>query len=81
MENEEIGHRFKNLRPQDYGISGPDHIRMGPKLSKFIEWASKYAPGPVITARSDTTTIEVGRGLSQEELDYIHALIKKVMTE
>jgi hypothetical protein len=80
IDRKEIGYK-KQLRPQDYGMSGPGHVRVGPTLTKIVEILGRFAPGPVITARSDKETIEFGRGLSQEELDYIHAVINKVITE
>jgi hypothetical protein len=34
----------------------------------------------MITARSDRATVSIGQGLSEPELQYLHALIMSVMT-
>ena len=36
--------------------------------------------GPVVVARSDRATVQFGLGLAPEELEYICALVKRVVT-
>ncbi len=42
-----------------------------------------HADGPVagITARSDRTAVTFGKGLPEDELAYLHALIRKSLTD
>jgi hypothetical protein len=41
----------------------------------------RLAPSPGITARSDRTAITIGKGLSDDELAYLYALIRKILTD
>jgi hypothetical protein len=53
---------------------------VGPVLSFFLSAVMKTAPGPCIMARSDRKTVRFGAGLGEEELLYIHARLKRVVT-
>jgi hypothetical protein len=46
------------------------------KLSLIIK-----PPGPSITASSDKATVNFGKGLREDELRYLYALIKRKITE
>jgi hypothetical protein len=52
----------------------------GTKLLATLSLIMK-PPGPSITASSDTATVNFGKGLREDELRYLYALIKKKITE
>jgi hypothetical protein len=68
----ELAHR---MRP------GPDgNPVVGPKLAAFLRWVERMAPGPEVVARADTATLRFGRSLSPDEVRYLHAVVKAVLT-
>lgn len=69
-------------RPSDhYGTGGGAYIP-GPKMASIITGLTMLLPNSKgIVARSDTKSIQFGAGLSEPEIDYVHAVIKKAMTE
>jgi hypothetical protein len=52
---------------------------VGPVLSFLISAMMKTAPGPSISARSDSKSVRFGVGLGKEELFYIHARLKQIL--
>jgi hypothetical protein len=55
-------------------------IMGGTKLLATLSLIMK-PPGPSITASSDKATVNFGKGLREDELRYLYALIKKKITE
>lgn len=52
-----------------------------PKFQKLAKWLFQLLPKPYIVAISDKSYVEWGRGLTESELKYLYALIKKTMIE
>jgi len=64
-----------------YDTGGNSYIP-GPKMTALITGLAALSPhSKGIVARSDTKSIQFGSGLSEVEMDYVHAVIKKAMTE
>lgn len=57
----------------------PYQRRTGNKTAAIISFLNKLTPSSGITAISDRESITFGRNLSDEELAYLHALIKKTL--
>jgi hypothetical protein len=49
-------------------------------MPKILVSLMKLAKSPGIIARSDTASPQFGSGLPEDELKYLHALIKKTLT-
>ncbi len=64
--------------PADGRPSQPQVIGAG--SAGLLRTLARFAPGNLVQARSDSTTITFGRGLDLAELVYLHALVKKVLT-
>ena len=41
----------------------------------------RFVSSQGITARSDRVTVAFGRGLPDDELTYLHALVRKILTD
>jgi hypothetical protein len=54
-------------------------VTVGPKTVWLIRTLARLTPPPAITVRSDKATVTFGEGLSEEELRYIHGLIRKML--
>ena len=54
-------------------------VTVGPKTVWLIRTLTRLTPPPAITVRSDKATVTFGEGLSEEELRYIHGLIRKML--
>ncbi len=63
-----------------YGGYSDQQVVVGTKLLAKLSLVMK-PPGPSITASSDKATVNFGKGLREDELRYLYALIKKKMTE
>jgi len=68
-------------RPDGFPMSGKQELKSGTTSNALMSFVLKLIPGPEITARSDRVTVQFGKGLDINELRYIHAAIKKVLTE
>jgi hypothetical protein len=66
--------------PRNSGGYSGQQVVAGTKLLAKLSLIMKPA-GPSITASSDKATVNFGKGLWEDELRYIHALIKKKITE
>ena len=60
--------------------SGIPRLPDGRPMPKILVSLMKLAESPGIIARSDTASAQFGQGLSEDELKYLHALIKKTLT-
>ena len=68
------------VSPGNSGGYSDQQVLAGTKLLAKLSLIMK-APGPSITASSDKATVNFGKGLRQDELRYLYALIKKKITE
>ena len=64
----------------DLPESGVPRLPDGRPMPKILVTLMKLAKSPGMTARSDTTSVQLGSGLPEDELKYLHALIKKILT-
>ncbi len=62
------------------GATGGPRLRDGRPLPRWMGWIRRFPASPGITARSDEAVIAFGRGLSEEELTYLHARIMKFLS-
>ena len=67
------------VSPRHSGGYSDEQAMAGTKLLAKLSLIIRPA-GPSITASSDKATINFGQGLREEELRYLHALIKKKIT-
>ena len=72
-------YRAEGVRVSPGGYSDPQ-IMGGTKLLARLSLIMK-PPGPSITASSDKATVNFGKGLREDELRYLYALIKRKITE
>jgi len=54
--------------------------KIGKKTAAIVSLLNKLAPSSGITAISDRNTMTFGGNLSSEELTYLHAIIKKILS-
>jgi len=72
-----VGQRVPHRKP---GSNPNQQVMAGTKLlAKFSLIIDP--PGPSLTASSDKATVNFGKGLREDELRYLYALIKKKITE
>jgi hypothetical protein len=67
------------VSPRHSGGYSDEQVMAGTKLLAKLSLIIRPA-GPSITASSDKATVNFGQGLCEEELRYLHALIKKKVT-
>ena len=65
---------------QDFGDTGTPHLPNGWPVPKIILALMRMVPSQGITARSDRAAVTFGKGLPEDELAYLHALIRKTLT-
>ena len=74
-------------RYQDKDVLGPTRKPGGYSDQQPMTGANLLAklsltvPGPSITASSDKATVNFGKGLREDELHYLYALISRKITE
>jgi hypothetical protein len=60
---------------------GPDgKPAVGPKLAAFLRWIERMMPGPEVVARTDRGELRFGKNLPPQEVRYLHAVVKAVLT-
>jgi hypothetical protein len=60
---------------------GPDGKPVvGPKLAAFLRWIERMMPGPEVVARTDRGELRFGKNLPPQEVRYLHAVVKAVLT-
>lgn len=60
--------------------TGTPRLPDGRPMPRILVSLMKLIKSPGITARSDAAWVQFGSGLSEGELKYLHALIKKILT-
>lgn len=74
----EIPGKFSSYPLPDTGIPRlPD----GRPMPRFLASLMRLVPSPGIVARSDRASVQFGAGLSEDELRYLHALIRKALSK
>lgn len=68
------------LPKYDLPETGIDRLPDGRPMPRILVSLMKRLKSPGITARSDTAWVQFGAGLPEEELHYLHALMKKILT-
>ncbi len=72
---------WPNRLPQyDLPETGIARLPDGRPMPRILFSLMKLVKSPGITARSDTAGVQFGAGLPEEELHYLHALMKKTLT-
>jgi len=64
----------------DLPESGIPRLPDGRPIPKILVSLMRLFKSPGIIARSDSASVQFGSGLPEEELRYLHALVKKVLT-
>lgn len=67
----------------DHGHAGlpPHRGKDGRPVPKILLSLMRMVPSQGITARSDRAAVTFGKGLPEDELAYLHALIRKTLTD
>jgi hypothetical protein len=61
------------LRQLARGVDDEKIPELGSAGGQVLALIARFAPGPTITARSDRTSVELGKGLPAEEVRYLYA--------
>lgn len=63
------------------GNTGTPRLPDGRPVPKALLSLMRLVPSQGITARSDRAALNLGRGLPDDELAYLYALIRKILTD
>ena len=66
---------------KDFGDTGTPRLPDGRPVPKILLALMRLVPSQGITARSDRVAVNFGRGLPDDELAYLYALIRKILTD
>jgi hypothetical protein len=66
---------------KDFGDTGTPRLPDGRPVPKILLALMRMAPSQGITARSDRVAVTFGKGLPDDELAYLYALIRKILTD
>ena len=66
---------------KDFGDTGTPRLPDGRPVPKIFLTLMRLVPSQGITARSDRVALNFGRGLPDDELAYLYALIRKILTD
>ena len=66
---------------QNFGDTGTPRLPNGWPVPKILLSLMRMVPSQGITARSDRAAVTFGKGLPEDELAYLHALIRKTLTD
>lgn len=66
---------------KDFGDTGTPRLPDGRPVPKILLTLSRMVPSHGITARSDRAVVTFGQGLPDEELTYLHFLVRKILTD
>ena len=66
---------------QDFGDTGTPRLPNGRPVPKILLSLMRMVPSQGIAARSDRAAVTFGKGLPEDELAYLHALIRKTLTD
>ncbi|MHB8909703.1 MAG: hypothetical protein ACYDAA_12590 [Syntrophales bacterium] len=66
---------------KDFGDTGTPRLPDGRPVPKIVLKLARLVPSHGITARSDRAAVTFGKGLPDEELAYLHFLVRKILTD
>ena len=66
---------------KDFGDTGTPRLPDGRPVPKILLTLMRLMPSPGITARSDKVAVNFGKGLPDDEIAYLYALIRKILTD
>jgi hypothetical protein len=66
---------------KDFGDRGTPRLPDGRSVPKILLTLMRLTPSSGITARSDRVAVNFGRGLPDNEITYLYALIRKILTD
>ena len=66
---------------KDFGDTGTPRLPDGRPVPKILLALMRLVPSQGITARSDRVVVSFGRGLPDDEIAYLYALIRKILTD
>ena len=66
---------------KDFGDTGTPRLPDGRAVPKILLALMRMASSQGITARSDRAVVNFGRGLPDDEIAYLYALIRKMLTD
>ncbi len=66
---------------KDFGNTGTPRLPDGRPVPKILLTLIRLVPSQGITARSDRVAVNFGNGLRDDELAYLYALIRKILTD
>ena len=70
---------MKKLR--DFGDTGTPRLPDGRPVPKILLTLMRLVPSPGITARSDRVAVNFGGGLPDDEIAYLYALTRRILTD
>jgi hypothetical protein len=77
--------RFRRMKERfslkDLGDTGTPRLPDGQPIPKILLTLMRLVPTQGITARSDRLAVSFGKGLPDDELAYLCALIRKILTD
>jgi hypothetical protein len=77
--------RFRRMKERfslkDLGDTGTPRLPDGPPIPKILLTLMRLVPTRGITARSDRVVVTFGRGLPDDEIAYLYALVRKILTD
>jgi hypothetical protein len=66
---------------KDFGDTGTPRLPDGRPVPMMVLRIARLVPSHGITARSDRAVVTFGKGLPDEELAYLHFLVRKILTD
>jgi hypothetical protein len=66
---------------KDFGDTGTPRLPDGRPVPKMVLRLARLVPSHGITARSDRAVVTFGKGLPDDELAYLHFLVRKILTD
>ncbi len=66
---------------KDFGYTGTPRLSDGRPVPKILLTLARLVASQGITARSDRVVVTFGQGLPDDELAYLHFLVRKILTD